>query len=286
MSPIPQHRGIKRFFLAVPILPCLWVLGGCSEKPVLECHDPQATDLVQKGVKSAFQKSVGSDANFDEHFEFKMENPVVVSYDREVRKRNCQMLLTMTVKPAAIEWTNNVFKMFEPKPLNLEQLAINDVRFRDAYAAYIAIGGKAIEANQFTGPVNYANQMQSGSENQFVTSWQVALAGADQILLTGIASVVKLGSEEHKLKAMEKKDSNQAEVTVTAYGFCPDSDEAVCVGTDQGSFTANSFALTDEQKQLLTASLIGKKSVCLVNLEVIEGTMKSFEAVTSHCKDL
>ena len=286
MFSVHQRQKINRYLVIVPILPCLLALGGCFEKPVLECHDPQATDLVIKGVKSAFQKSVGNDANFDEYFDFKMENPVVVSYDKEIRKRNCQMLLTVAVKPTAIERTNNVFKMFEPKPFNLEQLAINDARFKYAYAAYIAIGGKAIETNKFIGPVNYANQMQSGSENQFVTSWQVALAGADQILLTGIASVVKLGSEEQKLKTTQKSNSNQAAVTVTSYGFCPDSDEAVCVGTDQGSFAANAFALSDEQKQLLTASLIEKKSICLVNLEVIDGTTKSFEAVTSHCKDL
>jgi uncharacterized protein YhbP (UPF0306 family) len=280
---IHQRQKTKRILVVAPILPCLLALGGCFEKPVLECHDPQATDLVKKGVKSAFQKSVGSDAKYDEYFDFKMENPVVVSYDKEVRKRNCQMLLTVAVKPTAIEWTNNVFKMFEPKPFNLEQLAINDARFKDAYAAYIAIGGKAIDKSQFTGPVNYANQMQSGSESQFVTSWQVALAGADQILLTGIASVVKLGSEEQKLKTTHKNNSNQAAVTVTAYGFCPDSDEAVCVGTDQGSFTANAFALTDEQKQLLTASLMEKKSVCLMNLEAVSGTEKSFESVSARC---
>lgn len=208
---------------------------------------------------------------------------MVVSYDKEARKRNCQMLLTVTAKPIAIKWTNNVFKTFEPKLFNLEQLAINDARFKDAYAAYIAVGGKAIETNKFTGPVNYANQMQSGSDNQFVTSWQVALADADQILLAGIASVVRLGSEERKLKAAKQQDSKQAEVTVTAYRFCPDSEEAVCVGTDKGSFTANVFALTDEQKQLLTASLMEKKSVCLMNLDVIDSATKSFEAVIAHC---
>lgn len=286
MYQVHQRREIKCLLLVMPILPCLLALGGCFEKPGLECHDTQATDLVIKGVTSAFQKSVGSDANYEEYFDFKMENPVVVSYDREARKRNCQMLLTVTAKPIAIEWTNNVFKTFEPKLFNLEQLAINEARFKDAYAAYIAIGGKAIETNKFTGPVNYANQMQSGSDNQFLTSWQVALADADQILLTGIASVVKLGSEKRKLKATQQKDPKQAEVTVTAYSFCPDSDEAVCVGTDKGSFTANAFALSDEQKLLLTASLMEKKSVCLMNLEIVSGTEKSFEAVIAYCKDL
>lgn len=71
MSQVHQCREIKRFLLVMPILPCLLALGGCLEKPGLECHDTQATDLVIKGVTSAFQKSVGTDANYEEYFDFK-----------------------------------------------------------------------------------------------------------------------------------------------------------------------------------------------------------------------
>lgn len=64
----------------------------------------------------------------------------------------------------------------------------------------------------------------------------------------------------------------------------PGSDEAVCVGTDKGAFTPNAFALSGEQRQLLAASLMEKKSVCLRNLEVVDNTTKTFESVSAHCE--
>lgn len=283
MTSIHQHQNMTRVIMAIGLLLCLLTLGGCFEEPVPECHDVHATELAMQGVKAVYQKDVGSDVKLEDYFDFKMENPVVVSYNKESRKRNCQMSLTVTVKPVAIEWTNNVFKKFEPNLFSLHRLAINNPRFKEAYTAYIVVGGKAIETNKFTGTVNYANQMQSGSENRFVTSWQVALAGADKILLAGVASVVKIGAEELKMKATQLKDSKQAEVKVTAYSFCPGSDEAVCVSTDKGVFTANAFALSVEQKQLLTVSLVEKKTVCLGSIEVIDGAIKGFESVSARC---
>jgi hypothetical protein len=127
--------------------------------------------LVAQGVKATYQKDVGSDVKLDQYFDVKMENPVVVSYNKEARKRNCQMSLTVSVKPIAIEWTNNAFKTFEPNLFGLERLAINNPRLKEAYTAYIAVGGKAVETSQFTGSVNYSNQMQSGSDSRYLTSW-------------------------------------------------------------------------------------------------------------------
>lgn len=279
-----QVVSLRRIFLTISLFPFLILLSGCLGEKVPECHDANTTDLVAKGVRSAFQDGIGDDVHLDEYFDFKMENPIVVSYDKAVRKRSCEMSLTVTVKPIAIAWTNKVFKKFEPTLFNLELLAIDNPKFKDAYAAYMATGKRPIETNKFTGSISYVNQMQSGSESRFVTSWRIAFPGADDnIRLKAIASIIKIGAAELKTNAMQNKSRQQAEVTVMAYGLCPGSDEAVCVETNKGAFTANAFALSDEQKQLLTAALMEKKSVCLMDLETASGAATSFDAVSAHC---